>query len=187
MSTCEACRNTVSTDISFYNFPQKEGYLQQWIANMGKPEGWTPSESSVLCSAHFSPECFDGSAHLLPDAIPTVFSPAEFMEAQDVKKPGNLTEKQETSATLTETPRSMCDCEERLQTIENFYKLKLLTAQLQIKKYQKELSEQSHKAMKWQRKALVLQSAVKAMKLKKSTSSAETSASSEKQTDLAED
>uniref|UniRef100_A0A3B4BVB3 THAP-type domain-containing protein n=1 Tax=Pygocentrus nattereri TaxID=42514 RepID=A0A3B4BVB3_PYGNA len=57
----------------------KEGYLQQWIANMGKPEGWTPSESSVLCSAHFSPECFDGSAHLLPDAIPTVFSPAEFM------------------------------------------------------------------------------------------------------------
>ncbi|XP_036444072.1 si:dkey-228b2.6 isoform X2 [Colossoma macropomum] len=186
MSTCEACRNTTGKDITFYNFPQKEEYLQQWIANMGKPEGWTPSESSVLCSAHFSPECFDGSAHLRPDAIPTVFSP-ESMEAQDLKKPGNLTDNQEISVTLTDTPRSTCDCEERLQTIEKSYKLKLLTAQLQIKKYQKELSEQSHKAMKWQRKAMVLQSAVKAMKLKKSTSSTETSASSEKQTDLAED
>ncbi|XP_066501205.1 THAP domain-containing protein 3 [Hoplias malabaricus] len=171
MTTCEACRRTMSKDLTFYKFPQEDKYFHQWRVSLGKGEGWTPSSSSVLCSAHFSPECFEGSAQLRPDAIPTVFSPAESMGMQHVEDTGNVTNDQGTSDAVSHTQRSLCECEERFQAMEKHYKLKLLTARQQIKRYEKELYEQSQKALKWQRKAIVLQCAMKASKMKKSVSS----------------
>ncbi|XP_072518065.1 uncharacterized protein [Salminus brasiliensis] len=184
MTACEACRNTTETGISFYKFPRDEEHLQQWIANMGKDEAWTPAESSALCSAHFTPECFDGSGHLHSYAIPTVFPPDQPVDLQVFKESENVTVQQETAETHSDTPARTCDCEERIQAIERAYRLKLLSAQLQIKKYQKELMEQSHKAMKWQKKALILKSAVITLKLRKAAS---TPAASEKPTDLVQD
>lgn len=56
-------------------FPLEEEHRRLWIVNMGKDAEWTPSESSSLCSAHFTPDCFEsGSACLHSDAIPTVFN-----------------------------------------------------------------------------------------------------------------
>lgn len=103
-----------------------------------------------------------------------------------MKEPGHLTNDQGTSSGALETQRSMCDCEERLQAIEKSYRQKLVTAQLQIKRYQTELAEQSHKAMKWQRRAIVLQSAMKALKLKRPMLPTNKSPSSDRCTSLAE-
>ncbi|XP_007233984.3 THAP domain-containing protein 1 [Astyanax mexicanus] len=181
MATCEACRNTTETDVTFYRFPQAEENLQLWIVNMGKAEGWTPSESSSLCSEHFTPECFDGSGDLLSDAIPTVFSSDEPVELPDLKESEIQTNERETTDTHSthNTPAQTCDCEARIQAMEKAYRLKLLSAQLQIKKCQKELMEQTHRASKWQKKALILKSAVITMKLRKTASAA----SSEKPAD----
>lgn len=56
-------------------FPLKEEHHRHWIVNMGKDAEWTPSESSSLCSAHFTSDCFESeSARLHSDAIPTVFN-----------------------------------------------------------------------------------------------------------------
>lgn len=56
-------------------FPLKEEHRRHWIVNMGKDSEWAPSESSSLCSAHFTPDCFESeSARLHLDAIPTVFN-----------------------------------------------------------------------------------------------------------------
>lgn len=41
---------------------------------MRRDAEWAPSESASLCSAHFTPDCFEsGAAHLHPNAIPTRF------------------------------------------------------------------------------------------------------------------
>ncbi len=59
-------------------FPLKEEHRRHWIVNMGKDAEWAPSESSFLCSAHFTPDCFESeSARLHSDAIPTVFNLTE--------------------------------------------------------------------------------------------------------------
>lgn len=57
-----------------------------------------------------------------------------------------------------------CDCYKRLQATERNYQLKLAAAQLQIKEYKKNLVEESRKATQWQKRAIVLQSAIRAMK-----------------------
>ncbi|XP_060790857.1 THAP domain-containing protein 2 [Neoarius graeffei] len=136
-------------------FPQEEKQLQFWISSMGTAAGWSPSESALLCSDHFTSNCFNTSGHLHPNAVPSVF---QFME--------------EASATHPETSEhKMCDgCEKRLRLIEKSYKLKLLSAQLQVKKYEKELSEHSRKMRKLQRKITVLETAMKVTSMRKPVS-----------------
>lgn len=61
--------------VSSLRFPLQEEHRRHWIVNMGRDAEWTPSDSSSLCSAHFTPDCFEsGSARLHSDAIPTVFN-----------------------------------------------------------------------------------------------------------------
>ncbi|XP_058271839.1 uncharacterized protein si:dkey-228b2.6 [Hemibagrus wyckioides] len=114
--------------------------------------GLRPSESALLCSDHFTSDCFHASGRLHSYAVPSVFESTE-----------------ETSATSPETSEhEMCDgCEKRLHLIKKSYKLKLLSAQLKAKKYEKELSEQSHRVTKLQRKVIVLQTALKVISMKR--------------------
>lgn len=93
---------------------------------------------------------------------------------------------EETSATCPEPSKhQMCDgCEKRLHLIEQSYKLKLLSAQLKVNKYKKELSEQSHKMTKLQRKVIVLQTAMKVMSMRKRMSTPKRSESSSETTSL---
>lgn len=57
-----------------------------------------------------------------------------------------------------------CDSFKHLQATERNYHLKLAAAQLQLKEYKKNLAEESRKATQWQKRAIVLQSAIRAMK-----------------------
>ncbi|XP_053505411.1 uncharacterized protein si:dkey-228b2.6 [Ictalurus furcatus] len=93
---------------------------------------------------------------------------------------------EETSVTRPETSEhKLCDgCEKQLHLIEKSYKLKLLSAQLKLKKYEKQLSEHSHKMTKLERRVVVLQTAVKVMKMRKLMSTPKRSESSSNTTGL---
>ncbi|XP_034167364.2 THAP domain-containing protein 2 [Pangasianodon hypophthalmus] len=168
MSTCEACGKTERHGVTLHRFPQEEEQLQHWISSMRTAAGWRPSELALLCSDHFTSDCFHTSGHLHSHAVPSVFQSTE------------------ETATGTETSEhKLCDgCEKQLHLIEKTYKLKLLSTQLKVKKYEKELSEQSRKMTKLQRKLIVLQTAVKVMSMRKLASTPKRSESSSKATSL---
>lgn len=66
---------SVTDDPVSLRFPLQEEHRRHWLVNMRRDAEWTPSESSSLCSAHFTPDCFEsGSARLHSDAIPTIFN-----------------------------------------------------------------------------------------------------------------
>ncbi|GAA6072264.1 THAP domain-containing protein 1 [Tachysurus ichikawai] len=169
MSTCEACGKTERPGVTLHRFPQEEEQLQHWISSMQTAAGWRPSESALLCSDHFTPDCFQTSGRLNSYAVPSVFQPTE-----------------ETSATSLETSehKTCGGCEKQLHLIEKSYKLKLLSAQLKVKKYEKELSERSHRVTKLQRKVIVLQTALKVMSMRKLVSSPKRQESSSNTTSL---
>ncbi|XP_016148340.1 THAP domain-containing protein 5-like [Sinocyclocheilus grahami] len=167
MQSCDFCgygpgENTHGVS---FKFPLKEEHRRHWIVNMGKDAEWTPSESSSLCSAHFTPDCFEsGSARLHSEAIPTLFNFTQSTN-QMLKDTENLPPHQGAPTESTDSSRSSCsDCYKRLQATERNYQLKLAAAQLQIKEYKKNLAEESRKATQWQKRAIVLQSAIRAMK-----------------------
>ncbi|KAI7796107.1 putative THAP domain-containing protein 1 [Triplophysa rosa] len=151
MQACDFCGYDGNGDaISFHRFTLEEENRRRWTVNMRRDAEWTPSESASLCSAHFTPDCFEsGSAHLHPNAIPTIFDFTQCMIHQGEHK---------------STDSSCCGCYKRLQATEKVYQLKLAAAQLQIKEYKKNLAEESRKTAKWQKRAIVLQSAIRAMK-----------------------
>ncbi|XP_026102773.1 THAP domain-containing protein 1-like [Carassius auratus] len=160
---CGYCPGENTHGVSF-KFPLKEEHRRHWIVNMGKDAEWTPSGSSSLCSAHFTPDCFEsGSARLHSDAIPTLFN---FTQSKNqMLKDTETLPPQQGSTESSESSRSSCsDCHKHLQATERNYQLKLAAAQLQIKEYKKNLAEESRKAAQWQKRAIVLQSAIRAMK-----------------------
>ena len=78
--------------ISFHKFPvNKPALLKQWIYKIGR-SGFTPSRFAVLCSAHFSADCYEIDVYekygvpghvatrrgrrLVDGAVPTLFSHA---------------------------------------------------------------------------------------------------------------
>lgn len=83
---CSGCKNTYGVEgVSFHFFPKCDKMRRRWAAAM-KRANWTPTKSSRLCSAHFSPDSFEYnpllakslnvervSKVLKPDAVPTVF------------------------------------------------------------------------------------------------------------------
>uniref|UniRef100_A0A8C5M997 THAP domain-containing protein 5 n=1 Tax=Leptobrachium leishanense TaxID=445787 RepID=A0A8C5M997_9ANUR len=62
--------------VSFYPFPLRDkNRLQEWLENM-KQSSWYPKKHQVLCSDHFTRDCFDirwGIRYLKPNAVPTIF------------------------------------------------------------------------------------------------------------------
>ncbi|XP_053333998.1 THAP domain-containing protein 2 [Clarias gariepinus] len=155
MSACEACGKTQRSGVTLHRLPQEEEKRQHWISSMQKAAGWSPSESAQLCSDHFTSDCFQSPGQLHSHAVPSVFQPTE-----------------ETSDAYPDTSEHrFCErCEKQLHLIKKSYKLKLLSAQLKVKKYEKELSEQSRKMTKLQRKVIVLQTAMKVMSMRKMSS-----------------
>ena len=56
-----SCNNNSKTKgISMHKFPQNKDIREQWtrFVQRHRPE-WKPTETSVLCSAHFLPSCFE--------------------------------------------------------------------------------------------------------------------------------
>ncbi|XP_056302666.1 peroxynitrite isomerase THAP4 [Danio aesculapii] len=162
MQSCDFCGNI--DGVSFYKFPLQEERRGIWIVNMGRDVEWTPSETSSLCSAHFTPDCFESdSARLHPDAIPTIFNCTQ-SKNQILKVTENVSSHQETTEPKDSSRSSCCDCNKRLKATERSYQLKLASANLQLKECKKNLAEESRRATQWQKRVIVLQSAIRAMK-----------------------
>ncbi|CAH1256697.1 ZNF777 [Branchiostoma lanceolatum] len=103
-----------SYNIILHAFPKNEKVREEWARNVRRTRGprpgekvWTPTKSSLLCSAHFSEECFDPvpgikkmlgldvrhGRKLLPGVIPSIFprgsvpaTPARRRESRAVEK-----------------------------------------------------------------------------------------------------
>lgn len=83
---------------------------------------------------------------------------------QVLKDTENILPQQGAPGSLDSSRSPCCDCFKHLQATERNYQLKLAAAQLQIKEYKKNLAEESRKATQWQKRVIVLQSAIRAMK-----------------------
>ena len=83
------CSNVTSRDISLHRFPRDDAVKQEWVAQIKRTrDKWQgPGPYSLVCSVHFSEECFDPTPklkeafgcnqqtkrRLLPTAVPTIF------------------------------------------------------------------------------------------------------------------
>ncbi|XP_054644388.1 zinc finger protein 37-like isoform X1 [Dunckerocampus dactyliophorus] len=82
------CSNTREEGISLFRFPKDPIRRDKWTRQVQRTRTkWTPSNSSVLCSAHFEDSCFDTIPQikeslglsvfyrrvLVPSAVPTIF------------------------------------------------------------------------------------------------------------------
>jgi len=84
---------------------------------------------------------------------------------QILKDTENILPPHQGASESTDSSRSpCCDCYKHLQATERHYQRKLSAAQQQIKEYKNNLMEESRKATQWQKRAIVLQSAIRAMK-----------------------
>ena len=87
------CRNTCKDGVSVFRFPKESNLRKKWIEQVKRTRAyWSgPTGNSVLCSAHFTSDCFEPSQSaygikkriaLTKDAIPTIFKrPAESVGA----------------------------------------------------------------------------------------------------------
>lgn len=66
-------------ELIIFRFPlNNSNRLQQWLNNFPL-KNWQPSKDSLLCSDHFTEDCFDRTGfrvHLQPNSIPTKFGEA---------------------------------------------------------------------------------------------------------------
>ena len=81
------CSNTHSDGVSLFHFPRDPSLRLQWTRQVQQTrDGWKgPSDYSVLCSKHFTSDCYEGDSaiaakfgiekrrRLKPNAVPTVF------------------------------------------------------------------------------------------------------------------
>ena len=78
------CTNKHRDGVSLFKFPQDPDLRKQWIAQVKRTrDKWTgPTKHSVLCSIHFTDDCFDKSMEryglkqkplLKRNAVPTIF------------------------------------------------------------------------------------------------------------------
>ena len=83
------CSNTNADDVSLFKFPRDQVLRNRWIKQVQRGRAsWTATSYSVLCSKHFSDDCFQSGAkiaaqfgmqktrRLKPDAVPTIFDKA---------------------------------------------------------------------------------------------------------------
>uniref|UniRef100_A0A3B3S7R4 THAP domain containing 3 n=1 Tax=Paramormyrops kingsleyae TaxID=1676925 RepID=A0A3B3S7R4_9TELE len=63
--------------LTFHRFPlSKPSVLKEWLDNIGRGD-FQPKKHTVICSHHFTPDCFSGLGNrrnLLWNAVPTLFS-----------------------------------------------------------------------------------------------------------------
>ncbi|NP_001014316.2 THAP domain-containing protein 3 [Danio rerio] len=76
-SNCTNRYNNKNPEITFHRFPfSKPSVLKQWLDNIGRDD-FQPRKHMVICSLHFTPDCFSGLGNrknLLWNAVPTLFA-----------------------------------------------------------------------------------------------------------------
>ena len=88
MNCCVAagCSNTPSDHITLFKFPSDPKLREKWAKQVRRTRAnWKPTKHSVVCSEHFTQDCFEADAaiaatlgiskkrRLKPDAVPTIF------------------------------------------------------------------------------------------------------------------
>ena len=82
-----ACSKTYADNVSLFKFPRDHVLKRQWTKPVQRTRAkWSgPSGHSVLCSHHFTPECFEIDSvlapsmglekrrKLKPDGVPSIF------------------------------------------------------------------------------------------------------------------
>lgn len=81
------CSNTNADGVSLFKFPKDDKLRALWIKQVQRFRAeWTCTAYSVLCSEHFSDECFEVESkfaaefgmkktrRLKPDAVPSIFT-----------------------------------------------------------------------------------------------------------------
>ena len=64
-SVAAGCSNTNADGVSLFKFPKDEKLRALWIKQVRRFRAeWTCTEYSVLCSEHFSDECFEVESKL---------------------------------------------------------------------------------------------------------------------------
>ncbi|XP_054755146.2 uncharacterized protein LOC129261122 [Lytechinus pictus] len=100
MSHCDACEKDGgnSFSIQVHSFPEDPQLCKKWIhAVQNVIEGWTPKESSVICSKHFEDSCYKEPDPMLgrigsmcralnDDAVPTIFKTSRNAKKIDLGK-----------------------------------------------------------------------------------------------------
>ena len=86
------CSNTNQEEVSLFKFPRDANIRKQWAKQIQRTrENWEPSDHSVVCSNHFTSDCFDVAPAvkaslgfdvkhkriLILSAVPTVFKPTK--------------------------------------------------------------------------------------------------------------
>ena len=80
-----SCNNSNKTGHSTHFFPKEERIRRQWIkfVQVKRADFLQPTEHSIICGAHFAPECFeddgmvkmgleDKRSNLKSDSLPTI-------------------------------------------------------------------------------------------------------------------
>ena len=79
------CSNTYKDNVSFFKFPRDPVMQQKWVKQVQRTRAeWSgPNEHSVVCSVHFTDNCFEINLaekfglekrkKLKEDAVPTIF------------------------------------------------------------------------------------------------------------------
>ncbi|XP_072569507.1 THAP domain-containing protein 3 [Paramormyrops kingsleyae] len=74
---CRSRYNRRNPNLTFHRFPlSKPSVLKEWLDNIGRGD-FQPKKHTVICSHHFTPDCFSGLGNrrnLLWNAVPTLFS-----------------------------------------------------------------------------------------------------------------
>ena len=111
-----SCNNSNKTGHSTHFFPKEERIRRQWIKFIQAKlaEFLQPREQSIICGAHFAPECFeddgmvkvglkDERSNLKSDSVPTI-QPQRPEALPEARKRTMESEEKEIPATASQTP-----------------------------------------------------------------------------------
>ncbi|XP_067136931.1 THAP domain-containing protein 1-like [Centruroides vittatus] len=87
------CNNMWKPDstLSWHKFPKEKEICRKWVNKM-KRENFEPTEASVLCSDHFTKDCFytrgqeNSKIRLRSGSIPTIFSFSDSIQPDNINK-----------------------------------------------------------------------------------------------------
>ena len=58
--------------LKYHRFPVSSPLRRKWLNNMRRKD-WSPNRNAVLCSKHFSDDCYDNGVRLTKGSVPTLF------------------------------------------------------------------------------------------------------------------
>ena len=126
------CSNTHSDHVSLHKFPADPELREKWVKQVRKTRAqWTATKHSVLCSEHFTDDCFqvDSSIaatfgipkkrRLKPDAVPTIF-----LRQSSASSVSELTRKRDADTSVAGSSkciRRAVEKRERARVSSNYY------------------------------------------------------------------